>query len=176
MRREFSFITFLILLVTGMVLLWTRPRAQAAETLSSVQQLPSPIQTDLPMPNPSLTPSEVVLLQLDALQRNDRPRPEAGIETAFNFASPGNKRATGPLPRFIRMVHNPTYAPMIDHRSHRLGKMKLYEGGIAVIDVALVGADGTPSFYRFQLSRQKKNLYNGCWMTDAVTPLKGNFI
>lgn len=40
-------------------------------------------------PSTSLTPVEVVEAQLDALKRGD-------VKTCFEFASPNNKRATGP--------------------------------------------------------------------------------
>lgn len=175
MPRPYLFVSLLMVIVTGTTLFWTRPQAQAAARVSS-PAIQAPKQGTLPQPKPELTPSQVVRIQLDALQRNDQPAPESGIETAWNFASPGNKQATGPLPRFTRMVHNPTYEPMINHRSHRLGQVKLLNQRIAVINAALNSADGTPVFYQFQLSRQKSGPYDGCWMTDAVTPLDGDFI
>jgi hypothetical protein len=173
--RPYLFVSLLMVIVTGSILFWTRPQAQAAVSVPS-PAMSSPQQGTLPQPKPGLTPSQVVRIQLDALQRNDEPKPESGTETAWNFASPGNKQSTGPLPRFIRMVHNPTYEPMINHRSYRLGQVKLVNQRIAVINAALNSADGTPVFYRFQLSRQQGGPYDGCWMTDAVTPLDGDFI
>ncbi|MSV29914.1 MAG: hypothetical protein EXQ52_14390 [Bryobacterales bacterium] len=58
-------------------------------------------------PGPALTPAEVVRTQITALRNNDKPRKDAGIATAFRFASPGNRAATGPLDRFILMVKGP---------------------------------------------------------------------
>jgi hypothetical protein len=175
MSRQHLFVSILMLLSVGAIFFWTQPKAQA-NTQSIAQFTPAPLQTDLPQPDPSLTPSQVVRVQLDALQHNDQPQPESGIETAWNFASPGNKQATGPLPRFIRMVHNPTYQPMVDHRSYRMGQLKLVNQRIAVVNAILSSADGAPVFYQFQLSRQEGGPYDGCWMTDAVIPLKGDFI
>ena len=57
-----------------------------------------------PDPSPDLSPEDVVRIQVEALQRNDEPSPDAGIEAAFRFASPSNRRATGPLGRFSEMV------------------------------------------------------------------------
>lgn len=173
MRRQFVFVSLLIALVTTTTLWWTRPQARAAASTSPTQAI---MQPDLPQPTPELTPSEVVRIQLDALQHNDQPGSEDGVKTAWNFASPGNKQATGPLPRFIRMVHNPTYEQMIDHRQHRLGQLKLVNQRIAVVNAILTAADGTPAYFQFQLSRQEGGPYDGCWMTDAVLPLKGDFI
>ncbi len=52
--------------------------------------------TDLPPtePDPSLSPQDVVSIQIEALQNNDIPYEDRGIEVTFNFASPVNKRMT----------------------------------------------------------------------------------
>ena len=39
------------------------------------------------------------------MQHNDEPAPDAGIATAFRFASPGSHAVTGLLARFAAMVH-----------------------------------------------------------------------
>ena len=57
----------------------------------------------LPTPDPSYGAERVVGIQLDALGSNDDPIPDAGINTAYNFASPANRRQTGPLDRFVRI-------------------------------------------------------------------------
>ena len=48
------------------------------------------------VPRPELSPQQVVQYQVDALQQNDDPKSDAGIERAFRFASPSNKQVTGP--------------------------------------------------------------------------------
>jgi hypothetical protein len=48
-------------------------------------------------PRPELSPEQVVQYQAEALQHNDEPKTDAGIERAFRFASPSNKQMTGPL-------------------------------------------------------------------------------
>src|SRR5437868_5608431 len=69
---------------------------------------------DLPKPHPDLSPDEVMRIILDALQHNDTPGADCGIETAFNFASPANRAVTGPLPRFVEMVRNPMYQSLMN--------------------------------------------------------------
>src|SRR5262245_18744809 len=57
------------------------------------------------LPNPRMTPDEVVPLQLIALRAfrdND-----AALLQCFVLASPLNRAATGSLPRFAAMVCNP---------------------------------------------------------------------
>ena len=46
-------------------------------------------------PEPELTPNDVVRIQLLAMQQNDDN--DFGIEVTFRFASPANKKQTGPL-------------------------------------------------------------------------------
>ncbi len=92
-----------------------------------------------------------------------------GIEVTFNFASPANRRMTGPLERFKEMVRNPVYGPMINHRDAKYENL-VVEGEFARIDVVLNSKEGEYLGYRFILSRQHGNEYEGSWMTDAVIP------
>ncbi len=106
-------------------------------------------------------------LQIEALGDNDRPYSDAGIEITFRFASPANKKVTGPLQRFIEMVHNPAYRPMLNHRGARYGKLK-QDGHQAFQTVILIAREGGPVGYRFQLSKQTEVPFKDCWMTDSV--------
>lgn len=160
--RPYTFVTLLIILVTGATWLWTSPQAQADPLTFA-----SPMENDLPEPSPELTPSEVIRLQMQALQNNDDPQPDAGITTAYRFASPANKAVTGPLPRFIRMVNNPQYRALIDCRSFSQGKMKLSPDE-AVQVVKVVDRSGEAVYYAFQLIKQTEGEYEDCWMTAGV--------
>ena len=120
-------------------------------------------------PDPSLAPQDVVSIQIEALGNNDAPYKDRGLEVTFNFASPSNKRMTGPLARFKVMVRGPTYGPMIDHRGARFENL-VVEDDSARVDVVLKSKDGVYLGYRFFLSRQHGNAYEGSWMTDAVVP------
>ncbi len=122
---------------------------------------------DLTGPDPSLTPEQVARIQVEALGRNDEPYPDKGIEITWNFASLGNKHVTGPLRRFTRMVHDPVYEPMVNHRGAQYENVRI-EGDTARLDVILLSKEGRFVGYRFTLSRQKGGPCDGCWMTDAV--------
>jgi hypothetical protein len=124
----------------------------------------------LPEPAPDLSPTEVVRLQVEALSDNDAPYEEAGIEAAFNFASPANKRATGPLDRFRRLFDTPAYGPMVDHQSATYSDAQV-EGDVARVGVILVSKEGRRIGYLFRLSRQSEAPHEGCWMTDGVQPI-----
>ncbi|MEL6445437.1 MAG: DUF4864 domain-containing protein [Bacteroidota bacterium] len=120
-----------------------------------------------PQPSPDLSPEDVIRLQVEALQRNDEPYPDAGIAAAFRFASPANKSATGPLERFSAMVKGPVYGAMLGFERAEYGTMRV-QGDRAAQRVTLVQADGQRVSYVFGLSKQTSGTYEGCWMTDAV--------
>ena len=118
-------------------------------------------------PHPDLTPAQVVEAQVEALQFNDRPTPDAGIATAFRFASPDNRKVTGPLPRFAQIVRAPGYRPLIDHRVAGYGAL-IVRGDVALRRVTVVADDGQGIEYEFRLSKDPES---GCWFTDGVVPV-----
>ena len=120
----------------------------------------------LPEPSPALTPNEVVRLQVDALGQNDDPHPNAGIEAAFRFASPANKRATGPIERFRLLFDTDAYGPMIGHDGARYSEVQ-QSNAEAQMGVILSTESG-PVGYIFRLSKQTQAPYQDCWMTDGV--------
>ena len=120
-------------------------------------------------PEPELKPNDVVRLQLLAMQQNDDS--DFGIEVTFRFASPANKKQTGPLKRFISLVRNPSYRPLLNHINATFLELTVEEV-FAVQDVIITTSNGERIGYRFRLSIQKGPLYPGCWMTDSVTPFK----
>jgi hypothetical protein len=121
-------------------------------------------------PHPSLTPKEVVQIVMNALKNNNYPNKNNGVETTFNFASPANKKNTGPLTRFNSMIRGQTYGPMINHKGATFEKYKVVKNQ-ASIDVFLVSTKGKTYGYRFGLSRQFGNKFEGSWMTDTVIPI-----
>jgi hypothetical protein len=127
----------------------------------------TPSPDSLPEPAPDLSPAEVVRLQVEALGANDTPHEDAGIEAAFAFASPANKRATGPLERFRRLFDTPAYGPMIDHDGATYSTPQV-EGTVARMGVILTTAQGERVGYLFRLSKQEGEPHADCWMTDGV--------
>ncbi len=125
-------------------------------------------QQQYPTPSPDLSPQDVVRLQLDALQNNDLLPDDAGIRAAFAFTSPTNREATGPVERFIQLVKNPLYRPLIGFETARLSDMAIV-GNRAQQMVAVIHTRGGESAeFIFTLSRQTEGQFNGCWMVDGV--------
>jgi hypothetical protein len=123
------------------------------------------------VPRPGLSPDQVVQYQVAALQQNDDPTSDAGIERVFRFASPTNKQVTGPLQKFVQIVKSPAYSPLLNSRSSAIIGSEL-KGDQAKIAVKIVSLDGRPLTYVFILSKQSEGEYRDCWMTDGVAPLK----
>lgn len=122
---------------------------------------------DDPDPSPEWTPAQAIRIQVEAMQANDEPALDAGIATAFRFASPGNRAATGPLGRFTNMVHGPAYRPLLEAARAEYSPIRI-EGDVAVQLVTLTDAQGQRTAFLFAVSRQRGGDGDGCWMTDAV--------
>jgi len=119
-------------------------------------------------PAPDLAPAEVVRIQLEALQRNSALTDDGGIRIAFRFASAGNRASTGPIERFIGLLHGPHYAAMLDHRGAALGEL-VREDGRAAQRVTLTTRDFRTLSYVFVLRREASaECPDGCWVTEAV--------
>lgn len=118
-------------------------------------------------PSPELSPMDVVELQLESLRRNPELPNDAGIEAVFRFAAPANRAQTGPLPRFVRMVRGPGYAPLLGHRVAQMGPMTT-EGSQVALPVLVETSDGQVFGYLWVLERQSEAPYRDCWMTTAV--------
>eukprot|EP01125_Pyxidicula_operculata_P004917 TRINITY_DN1819_c0_g2_i2.p1 TRINITY_DN1819_c0_g2~~TRINITY_DN1819_c0_g2_i2.p1 ORF type:complete len:133 (-),score=14.89 TRINITY_DN1819_c0_g2_i2:25-423(-) len=118
----------------------------------------------LSYPNPSLSPDKVIEIQLDALQHNELPTEDSGIEICFRFASPSNKINTGPLTRFIKMIKNPFYECLINFTKARFQPAS-NDGAAWKITILKNGIDHV---FLWQLSKQVSGEYVDCWMTDSV--------
>ena len=120
-------------------------------------------------PDSELKPNDVVRLQLLAMQQNEESN--FGIEVTFRFASPANKKQTGPLQRFIMLVRSPSYSPLLNHINATFLELT-FEDNFAIQDVIITTSEGKRIGYRFRLSIQKGTLHPKCWMTDSVIPFK----
>jgi hypothetical protein len=139
------------------VLLWGCAGAPASSrTLKELSAL---------APTPALGPEEVVSIQMEALRLNDSR--DRGIEIVFRFASPENRRFTGPLARFAAMIKGPLYSPMLNHKGAVYGSLEV-SGDSAFLPVSVTTDSGETVVYVFYLTRQSGGPFAGCWMTDGV--------
>jgi hypothetical protein len=122
------------------------------------------------LPSPDLSAAEVVRVQLQALQANPSTQEDAGIRLAFRFASPANRSVTGPVQRFIPMVKSQAYAPLLGHE--RASVRPMDAGPNRARFIVEVQRGTTLHAFLWEVSKQEENPVEGCWMTDAVTPVE----
>ncbi len=124
---------------------------------------------ELLAPDPNLPPERVVEIQLQSLQNNDVPDPDTGITQTWAFAHPDNKRMTGPLERFKRMIKGPHYRNMIDHRKHVVEPV-VQTDNYALFTVAIITADDQRMSFKWEVMKVQTGEFAGSWMTTAVSP------
>jgi hypothetical protein len=123
-------------------------------------------------PDPRYSPREVVGLAFEALAHKDVPYRDAGIRTVFCFASPANKRITGPFARFALMLHRHAFGPMLHHAEAEYRPIQLRAVRVRQA-VVLTARSGQPVGYRFELSRQMEPPFQGARMADSVMRFEG---
>ena len=126
-------------------------------------------KAELLKPNNQIKPDEVVKIQLSGLQKNDSNFKDSGIEQTWNFAHPNNKKVTGPLPNFKRMLKGDSYQMMIDHLSHtitRLGSSNNW----AQFEVIILDKNKIYHKFNWQVEKYTEDgeLMN-CWLTTMVS-------
>ena len=75
---------------------------------------------DLFKPNTTLKPIDVLTIQLNSLKNNNIPYKDAGIEQTWEFAHPKNKKVTGPLEKFKKMIYSENYKLLIGHENYEI--------------------------------------------------------
>ena len=119
-------------------------------------------------PNPDITPAEVIAIQLNGLQYNDKPETDAGILQAWAFAHPRNRTMTGPLPRFANMLKGPGYDMMLNHASHQIVPANSGDGW-RQFDVFMEASNGKVIQFAWIVEKVNEGQYKDCWMTVAVS-------
>ena len=130
------------------------------------------VNAEMIKPNPSISAKDVILIQLKALQTNNLPFEDAGIEQTWEFAHPNNRKFTGPLDNFIRMIKNPSYSMMIDHLEHNIIPVEEKETN-SYYFVELTDVNGKKYGFEWTVEKVIENGdYKDCWMTVGVsTPM-----
>mgnify|MGYP001281905642 CR=1 FL=1 len=126
-------------------------------------------EAELIKPSSDIDPAEVVKIQLSGLQKNDSNFKDSGIEQTWNFAHPNNKKATGPLDNFKRMIKGDSYQMMIDHLSHSITKL---ESGDKWVQFEVIILDKEKIYHKFNWQVEKYTMdgpLKDCWLTIMVS-------
>ena len=120
-------------------------------------------------PNSDIKPSEVVKIQLSGLQKNDLEFKDSGIEQTWNFAHPNNKKVTGPLDNFKKMIKGDTYQMMLNHLSHTITQLG---SGNKWAQFEVVILDKNKIYHKFNWQVEKyvgDGELKDCWLTTMVS-------
>ena len=120
-------------------------------------------------PSSDINPKEVVKIQLTGLQKNDLNFKDSGIEQTWNFAHPNNKKVTGPLGNFKKMIKGDTYKMMINHLSHTITQLGSTDKW-AQFEVIIL--DKNKIYHKFNWQVEKYTLdgmLKDCWLTTMVS-------
>ncbi len=127
------------------------------------------LNAEMIKPNPSISAKDVISIQLKALQTNNSPFEDAGIEQTWEFAHPNNRKFTGPLNNFIRMIKNPSYSMMINHLDHNIIPVEEQETS-SYYFVELTDANGKKYGFEWTVEKVSENgEFKNCWMTVGVS-------
>ena len=124
---------------------------------------------EIQKPNSQIKPSEVVEIQLTGLQKNDLEFKDSGIEQTWNFAHPNNKKVTGPLPNFKRMIKGDSYQMMLNHLNHTITELGSSDKW-AQFEVIIL--DKNKIYHKFNWQVEKYTLdgvLKDCWLTTMVS-------
>ena len=124
---------------------------------------------DLLKPNTILKPKDVLTIQLNSLKNNNIPYKDAGIEQTWEFAHPKNKKVTGPLEKFKKMIYSENYQLLIDHENYEIIVLNKSEN-IHVYKVNILSKTKKKYYYIWQIEKvvEDGNLKD-CWMTTGVS-------
>ena len=127
------------------------------------------LKAEILAPSSDIKPSEVVKIQLMGLQKNDQYFQDSGIEQTWNFAHPNNKKVTGPLPNFKRMIKGDTYQMMINHLSHTITQLG---SGDKWTQFEVIILDKDKIYHKFNWQVEKyieEGKLKDCWLTTMVS-------
>ena len=124
---------------------------------------------DFLKPNTTLKPIDVLTIQLNSLKNNNIPYKDAGIEQTWEFAHPNNKRTTGPLEKFKKMIHSENYKLLIGHENYEI-KVLNESKNTLVYKVYILSKNKKKYYYIWQIEKViEDGNFKNCWMTTGVS-------
>ena len=134
---------------------------------SAIGQMQVDQEVDTSIPQPGLSPADVVTLQVNSI-RNAVGDLEK-LKVCYSLASPENRKATGPFSRFSELVMLPPYDRLANCVDWQIGGT-VVEQDFAAVLVSTISEGGDVSGFRFILQRQDFKA-RSCWLTEGVQNL-----
>jgi hypothetical protein len=124
---------------------------------------------DIIKPNYKIEPLQVIKIQLSGLKKNDKPTIDFGIEQTWEFAHPDNRKYTGPIEKFKKMLKGDNFSVLLNHIDHQINEKYLSEN-TAIFEVVIL--DKNKKYYKLKWQVEKyilDGLLKNCWLTTAVS-------
>lgn len=157
-----------LVLVLGVVFGFFYVPALKSEIDPVVQEkprLPNTLPAALITPKPDYTPREVVEIVFDALASNDEPHANAGLATAWAFASTEvQARREG---EFLMMAMSGMYHSIFRAATREVMEVQKSDS-LAAYDVTGLTRDQEPFSYRVYLNRRFAGQKAGSWLVMAI--------
>jgi hypothetical protein len=109
----------------------------------------------------AIEPGEAIEKVTAALRNNNSPLPNAGIFTAYEYASPANHAVTGSYGHFLMVVKTAEFAALLEDGPREFGDLQMH--GEHAEQTLRAGT----ARYKFEGARQA----DGGWMVDGVSRL-----
>ena len=127
------------------------------------------VKADFVKPNSKIKPDEVIKIQLKSLMKNDVPSKDNGIKQTWEFAHPSNKRFTGPLDNFTKMIKGDSYKMLIGHIGHEISELD-NDNKRALYEVIILGPEKKYFKFRWQVEKfLEDGPLKNCWLTTVVS-------
>jgi len=126
------------------------------------------------VPDPELTAGEVVMTVLDALNNNDNPAPNRGVEVLFGYSGPGSsiKQEEGLQPaEYKDFLKETEYKVLFEHKEVSIDKGDYsYDGKKAFFTARLKVGEGPLDQVpvNFILSSTEGVSDESCWLVDSM--------
>jgi len=147
------------------------------------------IECFLPTPNPDIRAEEIIPICLTALQENNSPSPNAGLEVNFNFSSDRCRAALGgDLKAFIQYAKNPTFGTMINCSDWEIlnvgpsipgtatrGAMKTVLVKVTPMRSSEDGSEKPSRKFLWTLQKERRPPRANCWLIHEVIYTKNAF-
>ena len=123
---------------------------------------------ELLKPHNKLKPFDVVKIQLSALKNNNKPYKNAGIEQTWEFAHPSNKKFTGPVSRFIKLLNDEGYNVLLNHMEHKIVEIFNSEKKF-IYEITILDREKIFFKYNWQIEKfLNGGSLNNYWLTTSV--------
>ena len=152
----------LFALLIGAVVLALCAVLQISTAMDPLRQ--SGVLSKLILPEASITPEQVIRIQIDALRNESQG---LGALQCYCFAAPENRIVTGPIERFTVMVRQPPFDILQQVATYTIEPPE-FQDDMARCLVFVVGENRNLRAFSWILKKHREEPFDECWLTAGV--------